>query len=915
MKKKFIIYILCCLPFFVVGQQNVGIEIPTVSLIDFLRQLENKEGIPIYFMENDLKEFSVDRNMDANNPLEAIQKALAGTSMEVTVYNNAFFITKENGLITTLPDGFLEDRSKTGGTKDATLGDGFFTLKREDQKATSENKVYEIGNANDHIAGTVNLNGTVTDFKTGEPIVGITVFIEDPMIGTTTDAYGYYTLQLPTGRHELNIRGMGMKDTRRNIMLHSGGKLHIELEEQVYSLKEVTVSSERRQRVRTTTIGLEHLQMKEIKNIPMVFGEVDIIRAVLALPGVKAVGEASSGFNVRGGATDQNLILFNDGTIYNPTHLFGFFSAFNPDLVKDMELYKSSIPAKYGGRISSVLDITTREGNKNEFKGSASIGLLTSRLTIEGPIGKKTSYILGGRTTYSDWILRQLPEKSGYRDGNANFYDLNAIINHKFSDHDNLYLTGYYSKDNFHFNSNERYSYSNSNASAKWRHIFNSSFTGLLTAGYDHYDYNTKDISNPVNAYALDFGIDQYFAKMDFTLYLNDKHTFDFGAKSLLYDLNPGKYKPHHSESLVIEDHMQKEKALESALYFDDRWNITPELSINLGVRYSMFNVLGPREYFKYDDQYLPSLTTITDTIHAQSGSYKTYHGPEFRLSARYEFADGFSIKAGYNSMRQYIHKLSNTTIMAPTDTWKLTDTNIKPQTGSQFALGLYRNFMNNTIEASIEGYYKTMDDYLDYRNGAQLIMNHNIETDVLSTEGRAYGIELMIKKTQGKLNGWIGYTYSRTQLRQNDPRIVEPVNRGEWYAADYDKPHDIKLVGNYKFTHRFSLSVNCDYSTGRPITLPVSKYHFAGGEFVYYSDRNKYRVPDFFRMDLSFNIEPSHHLTLLTHSTISFGVYNLTGRKNAYSVYYVSEDGVMKGHQLSIFGVPIPYVSYNIKF
>jgi len=488
-------------------------------------------------------------------------------------------------------------------------------------------------------------------------------------------------------------------------------------------------------------------------------------------------------------------------------------------------------------------------------------------------------------------------------------------VNHKFNEYNNLYVNGYFSRDRFSFDTDERYSYQNANASVKWRHIFNPKLTSVLTGGYDHYDYGTKSTENPVNAYSLSFGIDQYYGKADFTWYVNDKHTIDFGLNGLYYNLNPGKYLPSGGESLVVEDRMQKEKAVESAVYIGDRWDITPSLSVNAGIRYSMFNALGPRTYNQYDDTYLPSLSTIADTSTVGKGVFKTYHGPEFRISARYEFKDGLSVKAGFNTMRQNIHKLSNTTIMSPTDTWKLSDANIKPQTGSQVALGIYKNFLDNTIEASIEGYYKTMDNYLDYRNGAELLMNHHIETDVLDTEGRAYGVEVMLKKTQGKLNGWVSYTYSRTELRQNDARITDPVNNGDWYPADYDKPHDIKFVGNYKFTHRFSLSMNCDYSTGRPITLPVSKYNYAGGQFVYFSDRNRYRIPDFFRMDLAFNIEPSHHLTLLTHSTISFGVYNVTGRKNAYSVYYVSENGKLKGYKLAIFGMPIPYISYNIKF
>ncbi len=912
------LYLIFLLSFFslnVFAQQKVTLQMDTCLITDLFEVIEKQSNYRIYYASENTDSLFITVHATNEEPSEIIKKALQGTDLKVSQYNNNIFITRNIELVTKLPEGYFSKKAIADSLAYDASG-LLVSLSRREQKATSENKVYEIGDPTASSEGRVSLTGNVTDFKTGEPMVGVALYINDPMIATTTDAYGYYTIQLPSGRHDLHIRGLGLKDTRRQILLHSQGKLDIELEEQVYALREVTISSEKIENVRSTTMGMERLKIRDIKNIPTAFGEVDIIRAVLSLPGVKAVGEASSGFNVRGGSTDQNLILFNDGTIYNPTHLFGFFSAFNPDLVKDMELYKSSIPAKYGGRISSVLDITTREGNKKEFQGSASIGLLTSRLTLEGPIlGDKTSYIIGGRTTYSDWILKKLPEKSGYRDGSAGFYDLNATISHKYNEYNSFYVNGYYSRDRFSFDSNERYSYQNANASAKWRHIFSPRLTGVLTGGYDHYSYNTKDTENPVNAYNLSFGINQYYGKADFIWYAHDKHTIDFGVNGLYYNLNPGEYLPNADESLIKEDRMQKEKAIESALYLGERWDITPNFSINAGIRYSMFNVMGPRDYYVYDNQYIPSLTTIADTISTGKGVFKTYHGPEFRISARYEFADGFSIKAGYNTMRQHIHKLSNTTIMSPTDTWKLSDVNIKPQTGSQVAMGLYKNFANNTIETSVEGYYKIMKDYLDYRNGAELLMNHHIETDVLNTEGRAYGVELMVKKTQGKLNGWVSYTYSKTELRQNDKRIPEPVNNGEWYPADYDKPHDFKFVGNYKFTHRFSFSMNCDYSTGRPITLPVSKYNYAGGEFVYFSDRNKYRIPDFFRMDISFNIEPSHHLTLLTHSSFSIGCYNITGRKNAYSVYYVSEEGRLKGYKLAIFGSPIPYVSYNIKF
>lgn len=896
------------------AQRTVSFDIPRAVLQVVFEAIESQSGYRIYRLPEEVDSLVVSVRCEWEEPLPALRRALEGTPFQVSAYGEALFVTKGDTLRVDLPRHYFDSRTREVVTEDA-YADISLMGNRKEQKATSENKVYEVGEPSDRPPGKVALTGNVTDFKTGEPMVGVALFVKDPVVGTTTDAFGYFALQLPSGRHELFIQGLGMKDTRRQVIVHSSGKLDIELEEQVYSLKEVTISSEKIANVRNTTMGVERLKVRDIKNIPMAFGEVDIMRVVMSLPGVKAVGEASSGFNVRGGATDQNLILFNDGTIYNPTHLFGFFSVFNPDVVKDMELYKSSIPAKYGGRISSVLDINSREGNKKKFTGSASIGLLTSRLTLEGPLfSEKTSFIVGGRTTYSDWILKKLPEKSGYSDGNAGFYDLNATVNHKFDDRNNLYLNGYYSRDRFRFNANERYAYQNANGSAKWRHIFTDKFTGVFTAGYDHYAYQTEETVNPVNAYSLSFRVDQLFAKTDFTYYLGDKHTLDFGMNALYYNLLPGEYLPHGDESLVREDRMQREKALESALYVGDRWDITSSLSLNVGIRYSMFNAMGPRTYNIYADGELPSLATLAGTVD-RTGVFKTYHGPEFRISARYAFTEDFSVKAGFNTMRQNIHKLSNTTIMSPTDTWKLSDANIRPQTGMQAAAGLYKNFANNTVEVSLEGYYKTMDDYLDYRNGAELLMNHHVETDVLAVEGRAYGVELMVKKTQGKLNGWVSYTYSRTQLRQSDPMVLTPVNRGDWYAADFDKPHDVKFVGNYKFTHRFSFSLNCDYSTGRPITLPVSKYHYGGGEFVYYSDRNQYRIPDFFRMDASFNIEPSHHLTLLTHSTISFGVYNLTGRKNAYSVYYISEDGILKGYKMAIFGVPIPFISYNIKF
>ncbi len=907
---KTFVYIFFALTFLKLSsfaQQKVTVQLDHRPITDLFEAVEKQTSYHIYCTSEVSDSLVVSVDVTGADPVKLIRQVLQNTPYQVSEFQNVVYIIKDKVLITSLPESFYR--------KIPITTDNIMPVFEREAKATSETLIYAIGNPNDPTTPYVTMTGVVTNFKNGEPMPGVTLLLEDPLIGATTDAFGFYSLRLPPGRRELIIQSVGMKNSKRQLMLYADGKLDIELEEQIYALNEVTILADKIDNIRSVNVGMERLQMRNIKNIPTVLGEADVVRIVMTLPGVKSAGEISSGFNVRGGATDQNLILYNDGTIYTPTHMFGLFSTFNPDIVDNMELYKSGIPAKYGGRISSVLDINTREGNKKKFQGAASLGLLTSRLTLEAPLFKgKGSFIVGGRTTYSDWLLKKIPEKSGYNNGSAGFYDLNGSINYKFNENNSVYLNGYYSHDRFSFNDREQYAYQNVNFSTKWRHIFNPKLTSTYVVGYDHYSYHTKDTSDIFNAYELNFAINQIFGKADFSYYLNNHHTFNAGVSFIFYRLNPGNYLPAHEASLIKEDRLQTEKSLESAVYLSDQWEVSPRFTISAGIRYSMFNVLGPRVYNIYSPDYLPSSTTILKTDSVGSGILKTYHGPEFRLSLRYILGENTSVKAGVNTMRQYIHKISNTTVMSPTDTWKLSDANIRPQTGTQYVAGLFQNFAKNVVETSVEVYYKTMSNYLDYRGGAELLMNPHIETEVAGVQGKAYGVEVMLKKTQGKLNGWVSYAFSRTMLHRHE-ELSSSVNSNDWYPADFDKPHEVKFIGNFKLTHRFSFSLNCDYSTGRPITLPVSKYQYDGGLYVYYTERNKYRIPDFFRIDLSFNIEAGHRLTKLTHSYFTIGVYNLTGRKNAYSVYYVSENGHIQGYKLSIFGAPIPYASYNIKF
>ena len=879
-------------------------QMDSVSIISLMEQVEKATSYKIY---TDISMPFMVKKPEGTASLDHLKKSLKNTRWRVSVYGNQVFVMQNLNLQVDLPRAWKESSVETQqGIKVTEI-------------LTSENKIYDIGDRfRPSRSAKIKLTGQVIDFKTNTPAEGIHIIRRSPWVATTTDVDGRFEMELEPGFQVLELQGINVKDARRQLMLYTDADVRIELEEQNFMLEEVLVTGGRVEAVKSTTLGMEKIKPSLLKNIPMAMGEMDVLKMVQALPGVKTVGEASTGFNVRGGATDQNLMLLNGGTIYNPTHLFGFFTAFNSDMVSDVEVYKSSIPSQYGGRISSVLNITGKEANKEKFVGVAGIGLLTSKLNLEIPLWKeRTSLLVSGRTTYSDWLLGMLPEKSGYKDGKAGFYDVGATFSHTFNVRNKLNIYGYYSRDRFAFNKNEKYGYGNMNLSAHWRAIFNDHLIANFSAGYDHYDYKNDETVDSIQAARLSFSIDQYFAKANFNLDL-EKHKLNFGISTLLYNIGSGKYEPLGKQSMVALDELQKDKALESAVYLGEEWEITPKLSLNAGIRYSMFNALGPRDFYTYQPGLLPSENTIADTVRVTGNEVlKTYHGPEFRLSGRYAFNDDLSVKVGFNTMRQYIHKVSNTSVMSPTDIWKLSDVNVKPQQGWQLAGGVYYNTPERMWEFALEGYYKKMKDYLDYRSGAKLLMNHHLEMDVINTEGYAYGVELEVKKPKGKLNGWASYTYARTFLRQNDKRISRPINNGAWYPTEYDKPHDFKFVGNYKFTRRYSLSLNMDYSTGRPTTIPAGQYYDQqlGTTQVYYTDRNSYRVPDYFRMDLSFNVEASHHLTLATHSSISFGIYNLTGRKNVYSIYYVVENRKIKGYKMSIFGVPIPFVTYNIKF
>lgn len=890
-------------------------EFKDIPFAEFSKIIKSITGYQIYYKPYELDTIRVNIGARDISLPELLRKVFDGKAIRFSIDNHDnVFLYSGVGIQTSLPDDFFNVAKLAPDT--ARID--FMNTGIQERKGTIvENMLFEIGiKGNDERTDKAIVSGFVRNSKTGESFTGAIVYTDTPYVAVVTDQFGYYSIGLKKGRHLMNVSSLGMKLARRQILLHGDGTLNIDLEDSVPSLKNITVYAQHNSSIRGMQMGVERLNIKAIRKVPVLLGEADVLRVLLTLPGVTSVGEASNGFNVRGGSTDQNLVLFSDATIYNPSHLFGFFSAFNPDVVKEFELYKSAIPEKYGGRLSSVLDVTMKDGNSKKVSGTGGIGLLTSKLTIEGPIKKdKTTFIVSGRTVYSNWLLKQIP-KSDYSRSKAGFSDLNLRISHNADQRNSFYLTGYFSDDNFKLNTDTLYKYGNRNVNIKWKHIFNTRLNGVFLAGFDNYRYAISSDGNPVNAYRLRSSISQGNVRADFNYSTGGKHAFNFGLNSIYYDLKPGSFLPIKSESLVQPDILQNEQALESALYLGDQYTISPNFSINAGIRYSLYQYLGPGQVYKYAGGVPRDESTITDTISYSRGqSIKTYHGPEYRLVARYLLSNDASFKLSVNSLRQYIHMLSNTIAISPSDIWKLSDPVIKPQRGYQVSLGYYKNFRANTIETSIEIYFKRMRNYLDYKSGAVLLMNHHIEADVLNTRGKAYGAELSFKKKSGKMTGWISYTYARTMLQLDDPLAGQNINDGNYYPANFDKPHSANLVGNYQFSHRFTTSLNIVYSTGRPITLPIAIFHLGGGQRVYYSDRNQYRVPDYFRVDLSFNIEGNHKLKKLTHNSWSFGVYNLLARQNPYSIYFTQEAGAIKGYQLSVIGTAVPFITYNFRF
>ncbi len=828
----------------------------------------------------------------------------------ITTYDRNYFITKGQRIKTELPVGFFNSRKNTSDdvNKSKQVENTINTTKSIFQKT------YVIGTPTGNRSKKVKLSGRVSNSSDGLPIIGGTIYVSETQTGVATDANGHYLVELKPGKYNLVFNSLESLERNVSIELLGEGILDIKLDQNLFELQEVEISSSKTHNVKGVQLGFNKINAKKVKEIPLVLGEQDVLKVAMLLPGVTSVGEGTSGFNVRGSPTDQNLFYFSQIPVYNTSHAFGFFSAFNADAIESFNLYKGSIPVNFGGRLSSVFDIKSRKGHSGKFKARGGISPITARILVEGPVVKdKISYIAGFRSTYSNWVLKLVKDPE-VNQSEVYFGDmilgLDAVLNEKNS----LKVTGYGSYDNIKLADDTRFNYHNIGASVNWYHSFSTRSEMRLSYVHSEYYFSETNTEQEQTAYNRDYKLSSDAIDLGFSLTLNDKHTLSTGLSSLLYNLNRGSYRPYNEKSDLVPIVMGEERAIESAVYIGDEWRISPLLTIVGGIRYNFYSYLGPNTVFEYKPDAPKVSDNIKDTLSFGSNEIiKSYSAPDFRLSAIYLINPNLSIKASYNRLHQYIFLLTNTIAVSPSDTWKLADYNIKPMTGDQFTAGIYANLGAN-YEVSMEGYYKFVKNLVEYKDGADLVTSKHVEQDALQGDLNAYGIEFMLKKPFGKFTGWLNYSYSRSMVQVADNITGESINFGKQYASNYDRPHTLNLVANFNASKRISISGNLSYATGRPITYPTAIYYLDGKKILHYSERNEYRIPDYFRVDMALKIEGNLLSKKLGHSSFILSVYNLTGRKNAYSVYFKSENGRIKGYKMSIFGTQIYSITWDFK-
>ena len=750
------------------------------------------------------------------------------------------------------------------------------------------------------------ISGKISDQTNGESLIGATVFITELKTGTVSDIYGNFSITLKPGSYTVVISYIGYKPEVRKIDLSQNITLNIELHVKQQDLPEVEVTAEKDDKnITAPEMSTVRMDMKTIEKIPALFGEVDIIKAIQMLPGVQSVSEGSSGFSVRGGAADQNLILLDEALVYNASHLMGFFSVFNNDAIKDVKLYKGDMPPQFGGRLASVLDIHMNEGNSKKYEVNGGIGLIASRLTVEGPIWKdRSSFIVSGRRTYADLYLPLSSEKS-LQNNKLYFYDLNAKINYRINDNNRIFLSGYFGRDVFK-NQFASMQWGNGTGTIRWNHLFTKKLFSNFSVIYSDYRYMLGAGDGGESSWEWNSNLRDVGVKADLTGYLNTNNTLKFGASVIYHMIDPGVAKGV-GESVFSEVSVPKNYALETGVYVGNEQHIARRFIAKYGIRFSVFQNVGPGTVFNYDENH----NVIDSVVYGSGVFYKNYYGVEPRLGLLYEINEKSSVKASYSRTNQYLQLAQNTTVGTPLDIWFPASPNVKPQVCDQVAAGYFRNFRKNTLETSVEVYYKWMNNVVDFKDFAQLLLNTHLEGEIRTGKAYSYGAEFMVKLNEKKLNGWVSYTYSRV-FRQ-----IPEINNGEKYPAPYDKPNNVAIVLNYKLAKRWEISANWVYATGAPVTFPTGRAVIGGKVIPIYSDRNAYRYQDYHRLDLSATFYSKEKPGRKFAWDLNFSIYNVYNRHNTWTINFTQDNinhDETYAEKVYLFGI-IPSVTFNFHF
>ncbi len=896
-------------------EKFIACHIHNASFATFADYIKQQSGVVLYYQDAWTKNLFVNIDEENITVSDAVAKVLKGSGLEVSVWNNNLVVLRGEKLIDTLPS-FEHKAISVDSTaqKEKALTaseERYITGRMADAIQTL--RIGKPGGSRSNAKAKV--LGRLLDEETGEPVSYANMYIASIETGAVADANGFFTVFLKPGSYNAIFEFLGYESSKYQLEVLSDGSFTLNMKRAVIQMKELVIHGDRQMSMQAKDPGIEKILMKTIKNVPMMMGERNILNLSALLPGIVNTGEGSAGLNVRGGGSDQNAFYLNKIPIYNTSHLFGFFPAFNSDIIKDFSIYKGYIPAQFGGRLSSVFDINTRQGNLKHITAHGGLSPITGNIVVEGPILKDTfSFIISARTSYSDWILKDIKDPD-IRASSAKFSDFSGGLNYDVQK-TQISLFAYHSHDHFRLSNLNDYAYSNDGVSFIYNHRYSNSLHVEYALIASKYKFNTTDKQEPTRAYEHAYELNHYEAKADFKHILTDKNALDYGAGFVLYDLDRGDVKPFGTKSLRYLVPLGSDKGLESALYISDSYDALTWLTLTVGARYAMFTPLGSKTVYTYTPGSPRDVRYINDTLQfGNNKPIKWYSEPDLRAAVNIETDAYGSIKLAFNQMHQNLFMLNNTITIAPNAQWKLADYHLKPSQSNQVSLGVFRTLSKIGLETSLEFYYKHTVNYPEFKDGADFLGSPLVETAVLQGRQKAYGVEFFLKRSSRKLEGWLSYTYSKSLLKIDGEQPFDQINKGEEYPANFDIPHSFNLVLSYHLSRRLTFSSIVVYQTGKPITYPVSVYYVDGVPVLDYSSRNAYRIPGYFRTDLSITLEGNLKRYKLAHSSLSFNVYNVTGRENPYSVYFKTVSGKIRGYLYSVIGVPIITATWNFKF